>query len=157
MARGLAERFGAVVMRLRDREIGVHVAELAIHEVRLLPGSAVALNSKARVADEDFVDRGADRNWFVGGWRFGSVARGGSWMPSGRMLRSTSAKVEQTAATGERSRAAKGRTIGIVTNRLREYGEEETAKRRPDGSRWIDGAGQEDGHPRQPGDGIAGA
>ena len=76
MARGLAERFGAVVMRLRDREIGVHVAELAIDEVRLLSGSAVALNSQARVADEDFVDRDADRNWFVGGWRTGQR---GAW------------------------------------------------------------------------------
>jgi hypothetical protein len=71
MARGLAERFGAVVMRLRNREIGVHIAELVIHEVRLLTGSAVALHPKARVADEDFVNRNADRNCVVRGWRIG--------------------------------------------------------------------------------------
>ena len=69
MARGLAERFGAVVMRLRNRQIGVHVAALVIDKVRVLPRSTVALHPKARVADDDFVDCGGDRNWssVVGG------------------------------------------------------------------------------------------
>ena len=71
MTHGLAERFGAVVMRLRDREIGVHVAALVIDEVRVLPRSAVALHPKARVANDDLVDCGADRHWFIGGWRIG--------------------------------------------------------------------------------------
>src|SRR5688500_2381230 len=105
MAHGLAERFGAVVMRLRDREIGVHVAALVIDEVRVLSRSAVALHPKARVVNDDFVDYGADCHRFVGGWRIGQRGvwrfRDAVWTH----VASTRASEQNTAAAGERSKA----------------------------------------------------
>jgi hypothetical protein len=113
MAHGLAERFGAVVMRLCDREVGVHVAALVIDEVRVLPRSAVSLHPKARVVNDDFVDYGAYRHWFVGSWRIGQRGvwrfRDAVWTH----VASTSASEQNMAAAGKRSKAATAEQSGL--------------------------------------------
>ena len=53
-------RFGAIKMRLRDREIGVHVTPLIIDEIHLLPGVGVSFHAEAGPAHDNLVNNGAD-------------------------------------------------------------------------------------------------
>jgi hypothetical protein len=54
-------------VRLRHGQIGVHVARLAIDEVRMVPGGVVPVHTEASVAHDDLVNGGGAGYAYVGG------------------------------------------------------------------------------------------